>query len=345
MSINATSKKGRKVRIFIERMFETLGTLVLSFFVMKHVCSSAALALLLLPAAASALSDLPTETTTATVFIANYNENNKFVGWGTGFFVDEGIVVTNKHVIEGGDWYRVYATGADETVDETCYKKITKSDVKVNIDDDVAYMRVYLSCDHGMMNFASDPEHGDALEVLGYPYTGGTSVPTDLTVVKGKVTGTAEDGWILTDALLEKGNSGGPVVMSDGVVGVAVAKSVDEEGNYVSGYFIPSSVILNGLLYANDPRFGYTPRAISSRSRASSSSSSRSSSSSSLSSSTSSSSSRSSRSSVSSRSSRRPVMTPFQERTCERVYRITYRNPVMKQRINERLQKRFGFEC
>jgi hypothetical protein len=55
------------------------------------------------------------------------------------------------------------------------------------------------------------------------------------------------------------------------VLGVAVAKSVDVDGRYVAGYFIPSSVILKGLLYANDSNFGYTQRsrASSARSRSS----------------------------------------------------------------------------
>jgi hypothetical protein len=186
--------------------------------------------------------------------------------------VDEGIVVTNKHVIEDGDWYRVYATGADDRADEECYKKITKSDVRINLDDDVAYMRVYLSCDHGILDLADDPEKGDAIAVLGYPYRGSVEASLPLFVATGSVTGRSSDGWLRTDAHLDAGNSGGPIVDDTGAVGVAVAKGIDKDGNYVTGYFIPSSVILSGLLYANDSRFGYTPRSRSSVSRRSSSS-------------------------------------------------------------------------
>lgn len=272
---------------------------MLSFCFMRRLFSSLALFSVLLPSAATALSNLPTETTTATVFIVNYNADNQFKGWGSGFFVDEGIVVTNKHVIEAGDWYRVYATGSDEKVNMQCYKKITKSDVKINLDDDVAYMRAYLDCDHGILDFADDAWEGDSVSVMGYPYRGSSALSQELSVTSGTVNGfDTVDGWVLTDAAMDLGSSGGPVLSNGGVVGVAVAKGVDEDGNYVTSYYIPGSVILNGLLYANDSRFGYTPRSRSSSSRISSSRTS-----SSSSSRTSSSSSRSSRSSESSRSS------------------------------------------
>ena len=227
---------------------------------------------LLLPAAAWAASGLSEHVVTSTVVIANYSESGDFVGWGSGFFVDEGIVVTNKHVIQGGDWYRVYATGSNEEIDFTCYKKITKSDVRVNLDDDVAYMRVFLSCAHGMMKFADDPQEHDRISVVGYPYKASTSVSGSLRLIatSGVVTGVTDDGWFITDAQMDVGNSGGPVVNGTDVVGVAVAKGIDDEGNYLEGYFIPSSVIERGLLYANDSNFGYTPQIRSSSSRSSS---------------------------------------------------------------------------
>ncbi len=32
----------------------------------------------------------------STVFVANYSDAGDFIGWGSGFFVDEGIVVTMR---------------------------------------------------------------------------------------------------------------------------------------------------------------------------------------------------------------------------------------------------------
>lgn len=226
---------------------------------------------------AFAATSVDTGTKRATVMIANYADdaNRTFLGWGSGFFVDEGIVVTNKHVIQGGDWYRVYPTGEDFAVDKTCSKNITKSDVKINLDDDVAYMRVFLPCEHSVVKFAQDPIGGDPSWIVGYPFRNSYEESLTLVATTGNVTGTSELGWLKTSAHLDFGNSGGPVANESGVIGVAVAKGVDEDGNFVTGYFIPSSVIEEGLLYANDSRFGYTPqssRAALSRSSSSSTS-------------------------------------------------------------------------
>lgn len=282
----------------------------------------------------------------ATVMIANYSDGGDFLGWGSGFFVDEGIVVTNKHVIEGGDWYRVYPTGSDNKVDFLCGKNITRSDVKINLNDDVAYMRVFLSCPHDVIRFAdADPEVGVPVSVVGYRYKGTIEESLTLTTTVGEVTATTTEGWFETNAVLDVGNSGGPVVSGSAVVGVAVAIRIDAEGKFLNGFFIPSSVIESGLLYANDSRFGYTPQSRASSSRRTSSSSSVQS--------TRSSSSRSSfissrRSSARSSVRSAPVeivSASFKVRTCERVKRWFWNDPIMIGRINVRLEKRFGFVC
>lgn len=286
-------------------------------------------------------------TETSVVFIANYDDDKRFRGWGSGFFVDEGIVVTNKHVIDGGDWYVVYATDAEGAVDTSCKKNITRSDVKVNLEDDVAYMRVFLPCAHGALAFADDPEDGDPVWVLGYPYRGSLSKSMTLLTTSGSVTGESSLGWLRTDAALDVGNSGGPVVGEDGVVGVAVAKGIDANGDYVTGYFIQSTVIAQGLLYANDSRFAYTPgRMPQPRSAFSSSSSSRASSVSSAPSSSARSSVRS-RPASSARSSSVASFKPisFEGRTCQRVEKWFAKSDAMKERVNGRLLRRFGFAC
>jgi len=307
--------------------------------------ASSIVVVLLLPSLVAAEVPVSEDIQRSTVMIANYADDKTFLGWGSGFFVDEGIVVTNKHVIEGGDWYRVYATGEDLAVDKTCSKNITKSDVKVNLDDDVAYMRVFLPCEHAVSLFAQDPREGDPSWIVGYPYRGSTEKSLTLVSTTGSVTGASELGWLKTSALLDFGNSGGPVANASGVIGVAVAKGVDEHDNFVTGYFVPSSIIEKGLLYANDSRFGYTPQTSkSSLSRSSPSPLPSSSSSSSPAPRSSSSSSRSSSRSSSSSVRAFPERS-FEGRTCARVERWFDNSPTMKERVNERLFKRFGFRC
>ncbi len=211
----------------------------------------------------AAVSDEPSANTkTATVMIAIFDTAGDFTGWGTGFYVDERIIVTNKHIINGGQYYRVYGTGDDDTVDLNCFRNLTRSDVKLNLDDDVAYMRASLPCDHGTMYFAKeDPKTGDSVGVLGFPNRGSLKESMQQSQTKGTVTGPHEEtGWIQTSAFVDFGNSGGPVVKDDRIVGVVVAKAVDDTGVFVSGLFIPASQIVRGLEYANNSTFGYTPQ-------------------------------------------------------------------------------------
>lgn len=206
-------------------------------------------------------ADLLENAKTATVFVAKFNALGKFIGWGSGFFVDEGIVVTNKHVVEGGQYFKIFPIEANGTVDLDCGRELGLSDIKVNLHDDAAYIRAYPACPHGVLWFTdSDPKIGEPVSVLGFPARGTLAESLALSVTAGHVTGTTDDGWFTTDAFLHFGNSGGPVVTGGKVLGVAVAKSTDAEGNYVTGYFVPVSVILNGLLYGNSSTFGYTPQ-------------------------------------------------------------------------------------
>ncbi len=197
----------------------------------------------------------------STVFVATYNDQGKFIGWGSGFFVDEGIVVTNKHVVYGGQSFKVFPIGSDGTVDLHCGKQVGLSDVKVNLNDDAGYIRAYLECPHGKLQFMDgDPAQGGAVSVLGFPARSTLAESLKLSTTTGSVTGTTPDGWLTTDAYLHFGNSGGPVISNGKVAGVAVAKSTDASGKYITGYFVPTTVVLRGLLYANDSTFGYTPQ-------------------------------------------------------------------------------------
>lgn len=215
-----------------------------------------------LPSLAAVTTELSANTKSATVMIAIFDKVGNFTGWGTGFYVDERIIVTNKHIINGGLYYRVYATGEDDVVNLECFRTLTRSDVKLNLDDDVAYIRASLPCDHGTMYFATDdPKAGDSVGVVGFPYRGSLQESMRQSQTKGTVTGPDKDTpWIQTTAFVDFGNSGGPVVKDDKVVGVVVAKSVDANGNFVSGLFIPASQIVRGLEYANSATFGYIPQ-------------------------------------------------------------------------------------
>jgi len=171
-------------------------------------------------------------TKSSTVFIANYDSKGSYIGWGSGFFVDEGIVITNKHVIEGATYYRIFSTNADDSVDIACYKDIGRTDVKINLDDDVAYIRVYINCEHGVVQFADgDPKRGESIGVIGYPSQGTLAESMNLYISTGSVTGEITNSWLRTDAYIHFGNSGGPLFNKDGNL-IGINSSGDPGGKF-----------------------------------------------------------------------------------------------------------------
>lgn len=210
----------------------------------------------------------------ATVLIISYDREGNIIGRGSGFYVDEGVVITNIHVIDGyARYYRIFTTNEEGTTyAKGCFKDITRSDMKVNLEDDVVYIRVFIDCPHTSVYFAGDdPEIGERLSVYGYPTLNNDFFSTfNVFKIDGEVlsewpaiVGLKEyrGPWYRTDAPINGGNSGGPVVDERGrVIGIAVASHRDETGNAIDGMFIPVSIIRSGLAYANDSTFGYTPQ-------------------------------------------------------------------------------------
>ena len=149
---------------------------------------------------------------------------------GTGFVVAPGYVVTNAHVIAGGDAIQV--TGATGTHDA--------EPVLFDPQFDIAVLRVP-SLDAPALPFATvDPERGVMAAALGYPGGGG------LRIVPAAIAGAypalgrdiygeerVERQILEIRAEIERGNSGGPLMLANGTVGGVVfaeARTDDEDG-------------------------------------------------------------------------------------------------------------------
>ena len=155
---------------------------------------------------------------------------------GTGFVIsNSGLMVTNYHVIEG--CFKVKALYDGKELDTT----VLASD-KVN---DLALIKAPSNFNSF---FTISEKDGNLLEeviVAGYPL--GKKVSSSIKATSGTITalsGLGDNyGEFQTDAALNSGNSGGPIIDEMGnVVGVAVSK-IQEQGVESFNFGIKSSVL------------------------------------------------------------------------------------------------------
>jgi Trypsin-like peptidase domain len=143
-------------------------------------------------------------------------------GVGSGFAID-GWVMTNRHVVEG--YRNLVVVNADGT-------KRLPEQVRVSTSLDLALIKIPL--DLSMTWTTKVPRVADEVAALGFPrgigfsFTKGSISALDVRVddVDFSVT-----GLLQTDAAVNPGNSGGPLIDKDGnVLGVVVLKRNDSEG-------------------------------------------------------------------------------------------------------------------
>ncbi len=168
-------------------------------------------------------------------------------GSGSGFFVSrDGHAITNYHVIEGCDINKLTFKGS-------------QSEVKVLAVDKVNDIAILKSNEKPNVIFPVSNEDVSLLEdviVAGFPL--GKQISSAIKTHKGVVTALAGAGdnysFFQTDAAINQGNSGGPIINQKGnVVGIAVATWV-EEGVQGVHFGIKSST-LKTFASANDLRF------------------------------------------------------------------------------------------
>ncbi|MEQ8834689.1 MAG: trypsin-like peptidase domain-containing protein [Miltoncostaeaceae bacterium] len=152
--------------------------------------------------------------------------NGEIQGNGTGWVLDadEGLIVTNAHVVNGGETFSV---GVDD-------QQRDASVVGVATCDDLAVLRVGDTSDLvtlPLLDSQSDLRQGERVVALGFP--GSASLSSNLTTTTGvvSVVQTSFDlqavdvpqypNVIQTDTVINPGNSGGPLVNHKGeLVGV-----------------------------------------------------------------------------------------------------------------------------
>ena len=174
---------------------------------------------------------------------------------GTGFFVDREHVITNHHVVNQAESVEVELSSGDKLMAEF---------IGGDVYTDLAVLKTERKVNVTALTLANSSlvEPGTPVAAIGNPFGLHGSIASGIISAKGRTLKTVNDFLIVnllqTDAPLNPGNSGGPLVTYDGlVVGVTVAK----EGDNV-GFAIPSNtvkkivpVIVSGKPYRH-PWFG-----------------------------------------------------------------------------------------
>ncbi len=163
-------------------------------------------------------------------------------GLGSGAIIDSsGVVLTNNHVIAGGEDFRVRLANGEE-YDATLVGNDAQTDLAVL---QIANAPSSLPT----LSFADS----DALEVGEWVIAVGSPFGLDSTVTQGIIsargrsvtpreTGRAYEDYIQTDAAINPGNSGGPLLNLEGkIVGINTAIASRTGGYDGIGFAIPSN--------------------------------------------------------------------------------------------------------
>jgi serine protease Do len=156
-------------------------------------------------------------------------------GMGSGFVIDPaGVIMTNAHVIENAETVRVRLHDGREYV-ATEFKADPKSDVaivRIKPDSPLTALRLGNSDSVGV---------GEWVLAVGSPFGLDLSVTAGIVSAKGRGPNITErEDFIQTDAAVNPGNSGGPLVNLDGeVVGINTAISTRSGGYDGVAFAVP----------------------------------------------------------------------------------------------------------
>ncbi len=167
---------------------------------------------------------------------------------GSGFIVSEdGIVVTNQHVIDGADEIEVVFQ------DDKRYPATLKGSDKKT---DIAVLKI--ETDHPLpyTNFgdSDEAEIGDWVMAIGNPFGLGGTVTAGIISARGRdIRSGPYDDFIQIDAPINRGNSGGPLFNTKGeVIGVNSAIYSPTGGSVGIGFSIPANLVQNIVSQLND---------------------------------------------------------------------------------------------
>jgi len=154
-------------------------------------------------------------------------------GIGSGFIIDrKGIVVTNYHVVEGQR--RVFVTTKDN--------KVYRANViRESPEDDLAILEIdnpTREFSHLKLGDSDSIEVAEPVIAIGNPFGFSFTVTSGIISAVGRTTPDGKGGMIQTDAAVNPGNSGGPLINMQGeVVGINTMIYTTRAGGFIGVAF------------------------------------------------------------------------------------------------------------
>ncbi|MGB8510621.1 MAG: Do family serine endopeptidase [Pyrinomonadaceae bacterium] len=178
-------------------------------------------------------------------------------GVGSGFIIDpKGLILTNQHVVEGADRIKVRLQTGEELRGEV-----------VGIDDetDLAVVRVKSARDLPFVKLGNSDDAlvGDWVLAIGSPFGLEQTVTAGIISTKERLTPGASSfqRFLQTDAAINRGNSGGPLVNMHGEVIGVNSQIATSTGDYNGiGFALPSNIadsVFHQLITTGKVRRGY----------------------------------------------------------------------------------------
>ena len=164
--------------------------------------------------------------------------SRKSTSLGSGFIISsDGYIVTNNHVIEGADVVRVNISGNNKKEDS-----YTAEVIGTDPETDLALLKIKAD-NLPFLRFGDSNvlEVGEWVVAIGSPLGLDHTVTAGIVSAKGRnIQSGSYDDFLQTDASINRGNSGGPLLNMNGdVVGINTAIAQRAQG---IGFAIPSSL-------------------------------------------------------------------------------------------------------
>ena len=173
------------------------------------------------------------------------------IGFGAGIIVaDDGYIITNSHVIDSGEVNDIYITlsGGD---------KFSAQIIGIDMLTDIALLKINKTgLEYVALSNSNEVVRGQSVIALGNPHNlfSISNEPTATTgIISGKnvnfglrKSGHVYQNMIQTDATINRGNSGGPLInLSGDVIGINTFVVADSNNSSSIGFSIPVDRVID----------------------------------------------------------------------------------------------------